>query len=109
VRLATHDPAEVLAELHRRAVRRVLLEGGPTLAAAFWRAGLVDEALTYLAPALLGAGAPAVGDLGIGSISGITRLDVHDLARVGPDIRITSRPRAGEDSTARPRAVEEES
>lgn len=109
LRLATHDPAEVLAELHRRAVRRVLLEGGPTLAAAFWRAGLVDEALTYLAPALLGAGAPAVGDLGIGSISGITRLDVHDLARVGPDIRITSRPRAGEDSTARPRAVEEES
>lgn len=92
--LATHDPAEVLAELHHREVRQVLLEGGPTLAAAFWRAGLVEEVVAYLAPALLGTGATAVGDLGIASIAGIARLEVVDLARVGPDIRITARPRA---------------
>jgi diaminohydroxyphosphoribosylaminopyrimidine deaminase/5-amino-6-(5-phosphoribosylamino)uracil reductase len=92
LRLHTHDPGEVLAELHRREVRQVLLEGGPTLAAAFWRAGLVDEVVSYLAPALLGAGATVVDDLGITAIDGIARLEVTGLDRVGPDIRITSRP-----------------
>ena len=49
-------PAELLAELFDRDVRRVLLEGGPTLAAAFLRDGLVDELVVHLAPKLLGAG-----------------------------------------------------
>lgn len=92
LQLRSHDPVDVLAELHRREVRQVLLEGGATLAAAFWRAGLVDEVVAYLAPALLGAGATAVGDLGITSITGIARLEVTDLRRVGPDIRIAARP-----------------
>lgn len=91
--LRTHDPVEVLAELHRREVRQLLLEGGATLAAAFWRAGLVDELVAYLAPALLGAGTHAVADLGITSILGIARLEVTDLRRTGPDIRVTARPR----------------
>lgn len=94
LRMATHDPAAVLAELHRREVRHALLEGGPTLAAAFWRAGLVDEVVAYLAPALLGAGPAAVGSLGITSMTGIARLEVVDLTAVGSDIRITARPRA---------------
>lgn len=92
LRLPTHDPAEVLATLHERQVRQVLLEGGATLAAAFWRAGLVDEVVSYLAPALLGAGPTAVGDLGITTIDGIARLEVTDLRRVGPDIRLTACP-----------------
>lgn len=90
--LRTHDPVEVLAKLHRREVRQLLLEGGATLAAAFWRGGLVDEVVAYLAPALLGAGVNAVGDLGITSLSGIARLEVTDLRRAGPDIRVTARP-----------------
>ena len=53
---APPDPAALLAELFDRDVRRVLLEGGPTLAAAFLRAGLVDEVVVHLAPTLLGAG-----------------------------------------------------
>jgi len=88
----THEAGEVMAALHSRGVRRVLLEGGPTLAAAFWRAGLVDEVVTYLAPALLGSGAAAVADLGIDTIDDIARLEVSEVARVGPDVRITARP-----------------
>lgn len=88
--LGTHDPAQVLAALHEREVRQVLLEGGPHLAAAFWRAELVDEVVAYLAPALLGAGASAVADLGIGSMPDIARLEITDLVRVGPDVRITA-------------------
>jgi riboflavin biosynthesis pyrimidine reductase len=35
--------------LYRRDVRHAWLEGGPTLAAACWQAGLVDEVIAYVA------------------------------------------------------------
>ena len=90
--LRTHDPLEVLTTLAARGVHRLWLEGGPTLAAAFLRSGCVDEVVAWIAPALLGAGRPAVGDLGIGSMADIMRLDVRDLALVGGDVRLTARP-----------------
>ena len=71
----------------------VLLEGGPVLAAAFLRAGLVDRVVGYVAPALLGAGPAAVGDLGVGTISGALRLRLDEVVRVGDDVRLTLRPR----------------
>ncbi len=43
-----------LAELGRRDIASLFLEGGPTLAAAFVDAGEVDEARTFVAPILLG-------------------------------------------------------
>ncbi|MGL4742970.1 MAG: bifunctional diaminohydroxyphosphoribosylaminopyrimidine deaminase/5-amino-6-(5-phosphoribosylamino)uracil reductase RibD [Dermatophilaceae bacterium] len=92
VLLSTHDPAEVLAALHPRGVHRALLEGGPTLAAAFLLSGLIDEVVVYLAPALLGAGPAAVGELGISSITDAVRLHTVDVTTVGGDVRITARP-----------------
>ncbi|PRY50708.1 diaminohydroxyphosphoribosylaminopyrimidine deaminase/5-amino-6-(5-phosphoribosylamino)uracil reductase [Geodermatophilus tzadiensis] len=86
------SPAELLAELFDRGVRRVLLEGGPTLAAAFLRAGLVDEAVVHLAPKLLGAGPSLVGDLGIPTIAGALALEVRDVTRLGGDVQIRLRP-----------------
>ncbi|MEO5610692.1 MAG: bifunctional diaminohydroxyphosphoribosylaminopyrimidine deaminase/5-amino-6-(5-phosphoribosylamino)uracil reductase RibD [Ornithinibacter sp.] len=88
----THDPAEVLATLHERGVHRVLLEGGATLVAAFLRAGLVDEVVLYLAPALLGSGAPLVADLGVHTIADALRLNPTDVTVLGQDVRITARP-----------------
>ncbi|WP_373694943.1 bifunctional diaminohydroxyphosphoribosylaminopyrimidine deaminase/5-amino-6-(5-phosphoribosylamino)uracil reductase RibD [Kineococcus terrestris] len=90
--LRTHDPVRALEALAAREVRTVLLEGGPRLAAAFWRAGVVDEVVAYLAPALLGAGPAAVGDLGVTSMPGIARLRVRDVALVGDDVRLVARP-----------------
>ena len=81
--LATRDPHEALAELLTHERRHVLLEGGPTLAAAFLGAGLVDEVVAYVAPMLLGAGLSAVGDLGIGAIGDALHLDVREVATVG--------------------------
>jgi diaminohydroxyphosphoribosylaminopyrimidine deaminase/5-amino-6-(5-phosphoribosylamino)uracil reductase len=81
--LRTHDPAEALAMLRDLERHHVFLEGGPTLAAAFVRAGLVDEVVAYLAPALLGAGAHAVGDLGIGTIADTLRLRLVEATTVG--------------------------
>ncbi len=85
------DPAALLAELYDRDVRRVLLEGGPTLAAAFLAAGLVDEAVVHVAPQLLGAGAALVGDLGITTITAALHLQVIDVTRLGGDVQIRLR------------------
>ena len=43
----------VLRDLAKRGVGTVLVEGGPTIHAAFLKAGLVDEAKVFLAPKLL--------------------------------------------------------
>jgi len=89
--IRTHDPREVLSELARREVRHVLLEGGPTLAAAFVRAGVVDAVRWYAAPALLGAGANALADAGMSTIAEALRLAVTGVALVGADVRIDAR------------------
>ncbi|MGB8382077.1 MAG: bifunctional diaminohydroxyphosphoribosylaminopyrimidine deaminase/5-amino-6-(5-phosphoribosylamino)uracil reductase RibD [Dermatophilaceae bacterium] len=86
------DPAAALAQLHDREIHHVWLEGGPTVAAAFWRAGLVDEVLAYLAPALLGSGPAAVGALGIDTIAGRARLVPTDVCRLGDDVLVVAHP-----------------
>ncbi|WP_342673707.1 bifunctional diaminohydroxyphosphoribosylaminopyrimidine deaminase/5-amino-6-(5-phosphoribosylamino)uracil reductase RibD [Jiangella gansuensis] len=86
------DLAKLLHRLHERGQRYVLLEGGPTLAGAFWRVGLVDRVVGYVAPALLGAGPAALADAGVTTIGAAIRLDVSDVAVVGGDIRITGTP-----------------
>jgi diaminohydroxyphosphoribosylaminopyrimidine deaminase / 5-amino-6-(5-phosphoribosylamino)uracil reductase len=48
--------AAALADLGRRGITSLFLEGGRTLAAAFADAGEVDEARTLVAPVLLGGG-----------------------------------------------------
>ena len=83
VHLATRDPREALDRLHALDRRHVFLEGGPELAAAFVRAGLVDEVVAYVAPTLLGAGTSAVGDLGIASIDQALRLRITESSTVG--------------------------
>ena len=86
------DPAALLTELYDRDVRRALLEGGPGLAAAFLRAGLVDEIVLHTAPKLLGAGPSLVGDLGITAITGALSLEVVDVTRLGGDVQVRLRP-----------------
>jgi len=54
---------EELARLAREGVQSLLLEGGPTLATAFLRAGLVDKLLLFIAPRLSGAGPRFLGEL----------------------------------------------
>ena len=90
------EPAAALAELAARGVVSVLLEGGPTVAAAFLRDGLVDRVVTYVAPALLGEGPSAVAPWGVGTISDALRLRLDDVTRVGDDVRLVLRPRQKE-------------
>lgn len=90
------DLTALLAELYRRGVRAALLEGGPTLAGAFLGAGLVDRFVGYVAPKLLGAGPAALADAGPTTIGEAIDLELIDVTRVGPDLRITAVPRQKE-------------
>jgi diaminohydroxyphosphoribosylaminopyrimidine deaminase/5-amino-6-(5-phosphoribosylamino)uracil reductase len=96
VQLRTRSPETALKDLFARDRQHVFLEGGPTLAAAFLRAGLVDQVVTYVAPMLLGAGRSAVGDLGMATIADALHLRVTDVTVLAPradgqdtDVRLT--------------------
>lgn len=91
------DLPALLQRLYDRDVRSVLLEGGPTLAAAFLRQGLVDRVVAYLAPTLLGAGRAALGDAGIGTLAHALHLTDLRIDQLGPDLKITARPHSQED------------
>jgi diaminohydroxyphosphoribosylaminopyrimidine deaminase/5-amino-6-(5-phosphoribosylamino)uracil reductase len=99
--LRTRDPLAALKELFARDRQHVFLEGGPTLAAAFLRAGLVDEVVTYVAPMLLGAGRNAVGDLGITTISDALHLRVADVTVLDDNVRLRMRPHAPSEAEGR--------
>ena len=54
---------EELARLGADGVQSLLLEGGPTLATAFMRAGSVDKLVLFVAPRLSGTGPRFLGEL----------------------------------------------
>lgn len=95
VETGTRDLAAVLADLNERGLRRVYVEGGPTLVSAIVAGGFADVYSVYLAPALLGGDRLAIGDLGIPSMPGIRRLRLDGVERLGDDIHLTARPHEG--------------
>lgn len=92
VQFSGADLEQALVELGRREIRHALLEGGPTLAAAFLNAGLVDRIRWYLAPAILGSGPSAVADLGVRNIAGMMRARVVGIRQVGADVVVEAVP-----------------
>ena len=82
--IRTHDPVEVIKALSDRT--DVLLEGGPTLAGAFLRAGAINRILAYVAPILLGGPIAAVDDVGVSSIAHALRWQFDSVEHVGPDL-----------------------
>lgn len=86
------DLLALLRELAAREVVSVFLEGGPTLAGAFMRQGLVDRVVAYVAPALLGSGRAALGAAGVRTIGQMHRLTFDEISPIGPDVRLIARP-----------------
>jgi diaminohydroxyphosphoribosylaminopyrimidine deaminase/5-amino-6-(5-phosphoribosylamino)uracil reductase len=84
--------ARLIAELGKRDIQRVLIEGGPTLAWEVVRAGLVDQLVLFVAPILVGGrDAPSVlmGE-GIDSIADPHQVEVVEVSRVGEDIKVVA-------------------
>lgn len=86
------DLAAMLRDLAQRGTNELHVEAGFKLNGSLIREGLVDELLFYQAPKLLGTGA-----MGIANFGPLDRLDqglplvFHDVARLGPDLRIVAR------------------
>lgn len=85
--IRTHEPVEVLRALSDRT--DVLLEGGPTLAGAFLRAGGINRILAYVAPILLGGPVTAVDDVGVTTIAHALRWQFDAVEQVGPDLLLS--------------------
>lgn len=87
------DLAALMQELGRRNCNEVHVEAGFKLNGSLMRAGLVDEVLLYLAPALVGDHALGIANLPqLSALTEARRLDVRDLRMLGQDIRIVARP-----------------
>lgn len=106
VQLRTHDVHEVLAELDRLELRHVLVEGGSSLSTAFLASGTVDEIHAYIAPLILGAGLPALGDLGIDTLTGGMRFATRSVDLLGDDVLVTLATRADAPGAHRPSTAE---
>lgn len=88
--IRTRDPHEVVKALSDRT--DVLLEGGPTLAGAFLRAGVIDRIVAYVAPILLGGPITAVDDVGVLSIAHAQRWRFDGIEPIGPDLLLSLVP-----------------
>ena len=87
------DLPALMRALAQREVLELHVEAGAKLNGALLDAGLVDEVLVYVAPAVLGD--PARGmferDAALASLALRTEFAWHDVARVGPDLRLVAR------------------
>ena len=87
------DLRALLAELGRRAVNELHVEGGPALTTALLKAGLVDEVLLYIAPQLLGGHRGMVDWPPLTALQDGLPLEWLDTTMVGSDLRARLRPR----------------
>jgi diaminohydroxyphosphoribosylaminopyrimidine deaminase/5-amino-6-(5-phosphoribosylamino)uracil reductase len=92
LRFETHDLDQVTRDLFRLGHRHLWVEGGAELASAFIRAGLADQLLIYLTPNLLGGRRLAVHDLGIETITDMSRWQFDEVELLGEDLLITATP-----------------
>ena len=89
-----------LPELARRGLLDIMCEGGPTLAAALPDAGLLDRLVLFVAPLLIGRGAPdLLAFAAVDSIAAARRLTDVEWRQIGPDLLVEGRLAApvGED------------
>ena len=96
--------SDLVDRLGAEGTTQALVEGGPAVAGAFVRAGLIDSFVVYVAPALFGGddGAPVLSGPGVRSISDVLRGSVTSVERLGPDVRLDVEVGAGGTSSSWP-------
>lgn len=82
---------EVLAELAKRGMIGVLVEGGGRTLEPFFRFGLVDEVELHMAPKLLGAGRAWLEGRGVEALAEAWRLQDVGIEPIGEDFKITAK------------------
>ena len=86
------EPPSVLADLHRRGIQSVLVEGGSEALASFVASGLFDRAMVDCAPLFIGGrGAPGpLGGAGFPALDEATRLEKLEAGRRGSDLLLVA-------------------
>ena len=89
-------PREALADLGRRQIVNLLVEGGGQILGSLFDAGLVDKVYAFIAPVIIGGAAAASPVAGAGAelMSHARRLRQTALRRIGDDWLITGYPQS---------------
>ena len=84
--------AEELERLAAEGVQSLLLEGGPTIAGAFLRAGLIDKLVLFVAPKLVGGddAPPLFAGPGVRALADAIPLAGLEASPVGEDLLVTA-------------------
>ena len=77
------DLASALRTLRALGVGSLLVEGGGRVITSFFAEKLVDRLVVGIAPAIMGAGIDAVGDLGVASVAESVRLTNRSVHQAG--------------------------
>jgi len=84
----TVDLAAMLDWLANEGCNEVLVEAGATLAGAFMRDDLWDEAVIYLAPRFLGDTARSMAGFAVERLADAVQGTIRDIKAVGADLRV---------------------
>ena len=88
------DLAGALGALGERGITRLLVEGGARLAAAFFRARLIDRVVWVHAPLVIGGeGIPAIADLDLAALADAPAFERLSTETIGDDVLTTFRVR----------------
>ena len=79
---------ELLDELGRRKIIRLLVEGGPKILAAFLKEQLADEVCIYIAPGLLGSAGKADINEAMANLTDCIDLKHIDIKQFDGDVRL---------------------
>jgi diaminohydroxyphosphoribosylaminopyrimidine deaminase/5-amino-6-(5-phosphoribosylamino)uracil reductase len=86
------DLRAVIERLGALEINDVWVEAGAGLNGALLQNGLIDELIIYMAPRLLGSSARGMFDVPVlESLADDYRLELDEVRKVGPDLRITAR------------------
>jgi diaminohydroxyphosphoribosylaminopyrimidine deaminase / 5-amino-6-(5-phosphoribosylamino)uracil reductase len=85
--------AAVLADLGKKKVTSVIIEGGGTLLGHALDERLIDKVQIYIAPIFTGGGVPAFAARGAPSTLRGARLERVRFEKIGPDICVTGYPK----------------
>lgn len=89
------DPSEVIKILGEKGISSLLIEGGGTINASFLEHHLIDKAIIYIAPKLIGGKQAPTFLEGTGYDKMVEAIELHDteIVKIGNDFKFVGYPK----------------